>query len=214
MCITGIGFCAEGTTYKKKPDPLYIFADTGFAGGGVHLNISPQKDFLGRCNFFFYVWGYPFHDWYKVETSFMSITFLYNSDNERYLSCNPLFPFAWTGMGMWFGFGPASHGGWGNLSLLALAPQMLGNLKIHVPLYFNRLTAYAGQNTDYFPFGEKKFIITATNIGVRLQAGTLSIGAEMSKPWFVHDIIDSRVRASFLVGLNDKRHLHFRDHGR
>lgn len=73
-------------------------------------------------------------------------------------------------------------------SLILMAPQLLGNARIHLPFLHKRISIYLGQTTDYFLSHGDLGVYSATGIGTQLLIQNLMFTLEINRPWVNGDL--------------------------
>jgi hypothetical protein len=63
--------------------------------------------------------------------------------------------------------------------LVLLGPQMIGNMKVHIPVVRNHVSLFIGQTTDLFIDG----LYTETSVGARIGLGSASVLTSVYRPW-------------------------------
>ena len=67
--------------------------------------------------------------------------------------------------------------------MIIAAPQLLGNIRLHLLQLNEKVSFYVGETTDYYIYGKDSNIYTETVVGCKLAIANLRTRIEFSKPW-------------------------------
>jgi hypothetical protein len=161
-----------------------IIKDADSATVGFGFDIKTNSPVMARANMSYLTfYDLPIKP-VEIESDMLTLGFCMDGNARRYACLGLVLD------GVFFleKYGDVFGGDvlWGlNLfDLLCLAPQCLGNFKIHLPIIKDGLHVYAGEATDYYiGYGKNSKLYTESKFGIKLFIEYLAVDCSINKPW-------------------------------